>query len=200
MEATTFVMLVGGKGARPSGASSAAWTIKGSAAGWSFAASSIASANVFATDLLRPQADFDGLGNPAPGRRIRGDQTFRSPATRQIGFDRIRIDRIVIDEQNTFALLRQPLHHGGKRGLLLILRANQAEPHAERHKIGAHGGVRLRKRLLNHASGQDVTAGYIVMDVERLRAPMQKIADYLVRAMGIDGSTVISIDKAGGAS
>jgi hypothetical protein len=28
----------------------------------------------------------------------------------------------------------------------------------------------------------DVTAGYIVSDVERLRAPMQKIADFLDRA------------------
>src|SRR5262249_41271845 len=35
-----------------SGASTAAWTISGSAAGWSFADSSIASANVFAT--VRP--------------------------------------------------------------------------------------------------------------------------------------------------
>lgn len=36
------------------------------------------------------------------------------------------------------------------------------------------------KRLLNHKMTQDVTAGYIVMDVERLRAPMQKITDQLL--------------------
>jgi len=35
------------------------------------------------------------------------------------------------------------------------------------------------KRLLNHKEHRDVTAGYIVLSVERLRAPMQKIADYL---------------------
>ena len=29
----------------------------------------------------------------------------------------------------------------------------------------------------------DVTAGYIVMDVERLRKPMQRITDYLLRCM-----------------
>jgi integrase len=37
------------------------------------------------------------------------------------------------------------------------------------------------KRLLNHKMTQDVTAGYIVMDVERLRKPMQKITDYIMR-------------------
>lgn len=38
---------------------------------------------------------------------------------------------------------------------------------------------------------QDVTAGYIVMDVERLRAPMQKITDYLLRLMSIERSAQI---------
>jgi len=33
------------------------------------------------------------------------------------------------------------------------------------------------KRLLNHKMTQNVTAGYIVMDVERLRMPVQKITD-----------------------
>lgn len=36
------------------------------------------------------------------------------------------------------------------------------------------------KRLLNHRMNNDVTAGYIIADVERLRKPMQKITDYLV--------------------
>lgn len=35
------------------------------------------------------------------------------------------------------------------------------------------------KRLLNHKMNNDVTAGYIVSDVERLRKPMQQIADYI---------------------
>ena len=33
------------------------------------------------------------------------------------------------------------------------------------------------KRLLNHKMTNDVTAGYIVADVERLRKPMQQITD-----------------------
>ncbi len=36
------------------------------------------------------------------------------------------------------------------------------------------------KRLLNHADGSDVTAGYIVANVERLREPMQKITDFVL--------------------
>lgn len=40
------------------------------------------------------------------------------------------------------------------------------------------------KRLLNHKMGNDVTAGYIINDVERLRAPMQKISDYILKTVG----------------
>jgi integrase len=36
------------------------------------------------------------------------------------------------------------------------------------------------KRLLNHKDKRDVTAGYIVLNVERLRAPMQRIADHIL--------------------
>ncbi|MAM72038.1 MAG: integrase [Gammaproteobacteria bacterium] len=36
------------------------------------------------------------------------------------------------------------------------------------------------KRLLNHKFSNDVTAGYIVPSTERLRAPMQRITDYLM--------------------
>ena len=39
------------------------------------------------------------------------------------------------------------------------------------------------KRLLNHKMTQDVTAGYIITDVERLRKPMQQISDYLLKCM-----------------
>lgn len=39
------------------------------------------------------------------------------------------------------------------------------------------------KRLVNHKMKDDVTAGYIITDVERLRVPMQKITSFLVTAM-----------------
>ena len=38
------------------------------------------------------------------------------------------------------------------------------------------------KRLANHKMNGDVTAGYIITDVERLRKPMQAIADFLLSA------------------
>lgn len=40
------------------------------------------------------------------------------------------------------------------------------------------------KRLANHKSKNDVTAGYIASDVERLRQPMQLITDFILREAG----------------
>lgn len=41
------------------------------------------------------------------------------------------------------------------------------------------------KRLLNHKMHQDVTAGYIISDVERLRRPMQQVTDFILRSAGL---------------
>jgi integrase len=41
------------------------------------------------------------------------------------------------------------------------------------------------KRLVNHKMTGDVTAGYISMDIERLRKPMQAITDYMLRAASV---------------
>jgi integrase len=41
------------------------------------------------------------------------------------------------------------------------------------------------KRLLNHADGADVTAGYIVASTERLREPMQRVTDYVLKSAGL---------------
>ena len=41
------------------------------------------------------------------------------------------------------------------------------------------------KRLLNHKMSNDVTAGYIITDVERLRIPMQRITDYMLRTANV---------------
>jgi len=51
------------------------------------------------------------------------------------------------------------------------------------------------KRLMNHKTGRaDVTGGYIVADVERLRKPMQQITDYILAAAGVrEGGEVISL-------
>lgn len=41
------------------------------------------------------------------------------------------------------------------------------------------------KRLMNHKMNNDVTAGYIINDVERLRKPMQLITEYFLKCMGV---------------
>lgn len=41
------------------------------------------------------------------------------------------------------------------------------------------------KHLLNHSSGADVTAGYVVVTTERLRAPMERICDYMLKTGGL---------------
>lgn len=48
------------------------------------------------------------------------------------------------------------------------------------------------KRLVNHKMAQDVTAGYVVMDVERLRRPMQKITDSLIEASRVPASNILA--------
>lgn len=59
--------------------------------------------------------------------------------------------------------------------------------YAERLDIPAYA----LKRLLNHKMRNDVTAGYIVVNVERLRAPMQKIADFVLKAAGFKRSAEV---------
>jgi hypothetical protein len=41
------------------------------------------------------------------------------------------------------------------------------------------------KALVNHSYGDDVTAGYIVGSVERLREPAQRVADMLKELCGV---------------
>jgi integrase len=57
------------------------------------------------------------------------------------------------------------------------------------------------KRLCTHSvggAGGDVTEGYVIMDVERLRAPMQKITDYFLRAMGkVPSADIVPLMKQG---
>lgn len=43
------------------------------------------------------------------------------------------------------------------------------------------------KRLLNHYTGNDVTAGYLVIPVEQLRLPMQKVSDRIMKAIKTKG-------------
>lgn len=57
------------------------------------------------------------------------------------------------------------------------------------------------KRSCTHSvgnAGGDVTEGYVILDVERLRAPMQKITDYFLRAMGkLPSADIVPLMKQG---
>lgn len=49
------------------------------------------------------------------------------------------------------------------------------------------------KRLMNHKMRQDVTAGYIVSDLERLRVPAERIAECMARGMGMAPAPVPNV-------
>ncbi len=51
------------------------------------------------------------------------------------------------------------------------------------------------KRLLNHKMNNDVTSGYLIMDVERLRKPMQQVTDYLLKCIKGSEGTVIFLKE-----
>lgn len=52
------------------------------------------------------------------------------------------------------------------------------------------------KALVNHKQGDDVTSGYIQMNVERLRQPMQTITDFILKSGGVKkGAVILDFDK-----
>lgn len=85
---------------------------------------------------------------------------------------RTQIVKVMIASQVTFTL------HDLRRTFITV---------AESLDISAYSV----KRLVNHKMSNDVTAGYIITDVERLRAPMQKITDYLLKCIGIEPTAEI---------
>lgn len=51
------------------------------------------------------------------------------------------------------------------------------------------------KRLLNHKMNNDVTSGYLIIDVERLRKPMQQVTGYLLRCMSAKEESIIFLKQ-----
>lgn len=50
------------------------------------------------------------------------------------------------------------------------------------------------KARLNHKGGSDVTSGYLVITTERLRTPMEKIEDFVLKAAGImAGAEIVAL-------
>jgi integrase len=52
------------------------------------------------------------------------------------------------------------------------------------------------KRLLNHAIGADVTAGYVCLDPEGLREPMDRICTFFLREFGVLNAEVVELRPA----
>lgn len=53
------------------------------------------------------------------------------------------------------------------------------------------------KRLMNHSSGGDVTAGYIQHPVETLREPMEMVERFVLRSAGmLESAPVLEMRKA----
>ncbi len=93
-------------------------------------------------DILGPDANFDRRGDGAPVRRVGGDDDLGRAALRQEGAQGVRVDRIVVDEQDALARLREMLQDRLDRRLFLGVLRDPAEPHAEADEIGAQ---RLRR-------------------------------------------------------
>ena len=49
------------------------------------------------------------------------------------------------------------------------------------------------KALVNHKQGDDVTSGYIQLNVERLRHPMQTITDFILKSAGIKSTAILEL-------
>ncbi|WP_262964267.1 tyrosine-type recombinase/integrase [Methylobacter psychrophilus] len=52
------------------------------------------------------------------------------------------------------------------------------------------------KALVNHKSADDVTSGYIQMNVERLRKPMQTITDFILKSAALKDADVVEFKVA----
>ncbi|MBL4574618.1 MAG: integrase family protein [Opitutaceae bacterium] len=92
-------------------------------------------------------------------------------------------DKPINDPRKQIAIVRENsgvyfTHHDLRRTFISI---------AESLDISAYAV----KKLVNHSTGGDVTAGYVIMDVERLRLPMQKISDFVLKHAGLKSSSEI---------
>jgi integrase len=51
------------------------------------------------------------------------------------------------------------------------------------------------KALVNHKQGDDVTSGYIQLNVERLRQPMQTITDFMLKSAGLKAAEIVDFSQ-----
>lgn len=113
----------------------------------------------FLYDLLKRRSDDNLEGSPFvfPGNGVKG---YMDDPNKQM--------KLVIEKSGV-----QFTPHDLRRTFITV---------AESLDISAYA----LKRLLNHKMANDVTAGYIIGDAERLREPMQRITEYLIEAMQVN--------------
>jgi integrase len=115
--------------------------------------------------LTLPLSDF--VHELLTERKAKAINEYVFPGTGVYGFliePRRHIERVIEASGVTFGL------HDLRRTFITI---------AESLDIPAYA----IKRLVNHKMTRDVTAGYIITDVERLRRPMQRITDFMVQCV-----------------
>lgn len=116
--------------------------------------------------LMLPLSDY--LGELLESRLARAESEFVFPGEGRTGHlaePRKQMQHVMVASGVEFTL------HDLRRTFITV---------AESIDISAYA----LKRLVNHKMRNDVTAGYIVSDVERLRKPMQDITDTLLRLAG----------------
>ncbi|MES1981814.1 MAG: tyrosine-type recombinase/integrase [Pseudomonadota bacterium] len=124
-------------------------------------------------DHTLPLSDF--LVDMMQRRKLEAVNEYVFPGAKGIGRiteQRKQMDKVIKESGVSFTI------HDLRRTFITI---------AESLDISAYA----LKRLLNHKMNNDVTAGYIISDVERLRLPMQKITDFLLRCCGVKSSAEI---------
>lgn len=98
---------------------------------------------------------------------------FREPGTSYISEQRKQIAKIIKESGIKFTI------HDLPRTFVTVAESLDTSAYAV-------------KRLVNHKMSNDITAGYIVTDVKRLRQPMQKITDYILKCAGYKPSATIT--------
>ncbi len=118
--------------------------------------------------LPLPMSDF--VFNLLSARRGLGDTKWVFPANSKSGH--LEEPKSFLKEVATACGVKVSVHDL-RRGFITIAESLDLSPYA-------------LKGLVNHALGdKDVTEGYIQMDAERLRAPMQKVTDRLKQLCGL---------------
>ncbi|MGA7180900.1 MAG: integrase arm-type DNA-binding domain-containing protein [Thiobacillaceae bacterium] len=126
--------------------------------------------------LTLPLSDF--LAELLAARKVGSDGEYVFPSEGRTGYlmePRKQMHHVMVQSGVEFTL------HDLRRTFITV---------AESLDISGYG----LKRLVNHKMSNDVTAGYIISVVERLREPMQRITTYLLKAAGrLPSAEVVSI-------